>query len=122
MKKMKGYAKHIDFMEKREFIRLFSKEHNIEEWFTENERNCFAFPRNSGSLGARYLIKKRICEETGMTGHEPEIEIMNDSFGKPEIKLVGQIISDLEKSGIRQIICSISHSRNYITTMVLFII
>jgi phosphopantetheinyl transferase (holo-ACP synthase) len=115
-----GHISHTDIIPKAEFIRHFSEEALPGEWFTAAELSVFDFPRNAGSLAARYLIKKRICSETGRDDLATDIEILNDALGKPQLSLGDEIAQELDRKGIRQVLCSISHSRNYITGMTIF--
>jgi len=46
-----------------------------------------------------------------------EIEIMNDEFGKPELQYGDNMLAAIHKARIRKIMCSISHSRNFISGM-----
>lgn len=107
-------------MGKEEFISLFSSRERVEEWFSEAELKEHSFPKNAGSLAARYLVKKRILEELSLQAYGKEIWIMNDEYGKPVIKLDDNIRKELVKAGIEAIFCSLSHSRNYIAVMTIF--
>jgi phosphopantetheinyl transferase (holo-ACP synthase) len=120
MEQSPAYSKHVDFIEKEAFIHLFSTIENSERWFSGKELEAFSFPGNARSLAGRYLIKKRICDHISEPGCMNEIEIMNDSFGKPEIYFGKDIRNAIDRAGIRKILCSISHSRNYITGMTIF--
>jgi len=120
MEQSKAYSKHVDFIEKEEFIHLFSTVEIPERWFSEKESGVFSFPGNAGSLAGRYLIKKRICDHIGTRDYMKEIEILNDAAGKPEISFGKNIGNAIERAGIKKILCSISHSRNYITGMTIF--
>jgi len=120
MEQSPAYSKHVDLIKKEEFIHLFSSGKNPERWFSEKELEVFSFPENVRSLAARYLIKKRICDHISEPAYIREIEILNDSFGKPEIILGENIRHATERAGIKEILCSISHSRNYITGMTIF--
>ena len=120
MKPENGYVKHVDLIAKAEFLRIFTEVEALEDWFTEGELQAFTFPRNAGSLGARYLIKKRICEQVGVNDMRKEIEILNDAYGKPQMSYQDNLSDAIESAGIRNIMCSISHSRNYITGMIIF--
>jgi phosphopantetheinyl transferase (holo-ACP synthase) len=115
-----GFIKHLDLIGKAEFIRLFAEEEKPEAWFTENEQRTFSMKRNAGSLAARYLIKKRICEQVGAFEMKKEIEIMNDDFGKPKLQYGDNMLAAMDKARITKIMCSISHSRNFITGMTIF--
>lgn len=120
MEQEPGYIKHVDMITKAEFIRLFSETELLGDWFTENELKAFSYPRNSGSLAARYLIKKRICDLLEEDEYKREIEILNDSLGKPQLSFLKNINNAIERAGISKILCSISHSRNYIAGMTIF--
>ena len=108
-----GYIRHADRIGKEEFIKLFTGEMKLEEWFSGNELASHPFPRHAGSLAARYLVKKRIMDFFGNEILMKETEIMNDEYGKPEVILGEGIEQQMRKKGIGKIICSLSHSRNY---------
>jgi holo-[acyl-carrier protein] synthase len=122
MEEDKGFEKYTEILPREEFIRLFSGRYIETEWFTTAELEEFSSPKNAGSLGARYLIKKRICQVLGCDGKELEIEILNDPLGKPELKFGNSIRKAMAAAGYKRILCSISHSRNYITAMTIFCI
>ena len=76
-------------------------------------------------LGARLLIKECIFDylesETGYVERNwREIEIINDELRRPVIKLFDGLRDWVQRSQIRDILVSISHSRKWITGMVLF--
>lgn len=116
----RGYIKYVDRMGKEEFIRQFSSVERVDEWFSGNELREHSFPKNAGSLAARYLVKKRILEKISVKAFGREVEIMNDEFGKPVIKFDDNIRKALDVAGIDEINCSLSHSRHYIVAMTLF--
>jgi phosphopantetheinyl transferase (holo-ACP synthase) len=120
MKQSREYSKHVDFIKKEEFIQLFSTTEKTGKWFSEKESKVFSFPENVRSLAARYLIKKRICDQISEDRYMREIEILDDAFGKPEISFGENIGNAIEQAGIKKILCSISHSRNNITGMTIF--
>ncbi|MFO7614876.1 MAG: hypothetical protein R6W71_09585 [Bacteroidales bacterium] len=116
-----SYSKHVDLIKKEEFIRLFSTEESPGHWFTERELANFPFDKYYRSLAARYLIKKRITGQLGADSIQKDIEILDNALGKPELKLGKNALQAAKKAGIKDILCSISHSRNYITGMTVFI-
>ena len=76
-------------------------------------------------LGARFIIKECIFgyleSETGyVQKNYREIEIVNDAFRKPMIRLFDGISDCVKRLEIKDIHVSISHSRKWITGMVLF--
>jgi phosphopantetheinyl transferase (holo-ACP synthase) len=120
MKQPISYKKYVDLLSKEEFLALFSNVEEPGKWFSEKESGKFSLPVNSGSLGGRYLIKKRIGEYTGINDNMNEIEIFSDNFGKPEISFSKNMEIALERTGIKKIRCSISHSRRHIAGMTIF--
>ena len=115
-----GYISHVDKIGRDAFIELFSGAEKPEEWFTENELRAFSFPRNAGSLAARYLIKRRICRQLGGYELKKEIEVLNEESGKPFLNLSQSIRAAMEKAGIHRILCSLSHSKNHIAGLTVF--
>lgn len=76
-------------------------------------------------LAARFLIKECIFDylesETGYVEKKcREIEIINNELRKPMIRLIDGISDCVNRLKIKDILVSISHSRNWITGMVLF--
>ena len=114
------YIRHVDVITKEEFTRLFSTGEHPENWFSVRESEIFSSPGHVKNLAARYLVKKRICDQIRDHGYRKEIEILNDPFGKPEITFGKNIAKAIEQAGIKEIMCSISHSRNYITGLTIF--
>jgi phosphopantetheinyl transferase (holo-ACP synthase) len=120
MEPVPNYLDYTDRISKAEFIRLFSATEDIGDWFTDEELKAFSFPRNAGSLGARYMIKKRICDHLNRMELRKDIRILNEAGGKPVIAFGLSIRNELERAKIRQVLCSVSHSRNYIAAMTIF--
>lgn len=116
----KDYLNYTDRISKDEFIRLFSAIEALSDWFTDEELDSYSFPRNSGSLGARYMIKKRICDQLNFTELRKDIQILNEKGGKPVIAFRRSVGEIMERQKIGQVLCSVSHSRNYIATMTIF--
>jgi holo-[acyl-carrier protein] synthase len=76
-------------------------------------------------LGARFIIKECVLNylesELGyVKKNYHEIEIINNEYRKPLLKLFGSIRASARRLNIKNIIISISHSRKWITGMVLF--
>lgn len=115
-----AYIRHADHIRRDEFLLLFSEKEKPEDWFSEQELEIHPFPKNAGSLAARYLVKKRIMQQLGIKGDMREISILNDDLGKPEVLLGDCFRQEMEKLGIEKIICSLSHSRNFVAGMTLF--
>jgi phosphopantetheinyl transferase (holo-ACP synthase) len=120
MEQNAGFEKYTDILSREEFIRIFSGPFKENEWFTSAELEKFSLSKNAGNLGARYLIKKRICEILKSQGKEQEIEILNDPLGKPDLKLGDSVRKAMAAAGFKSILCSISHSRSHVAGMTIF--
>jgi phosphopantetheinyl transferase (holo-ACP synthase) len=116
-----GYTRFVDRISREEFIELFSEKEERSKWYSEKELERFNFPKNARSLAARYIIKRRILEQVGSEGNALGIEILNDEMGKPVIILGHQTQKLLKEKGISEIHCSLSHSRNYIVSLTIFV-
>ena len=114
-----SFNKIVDTIKREEFLSFFS-ECDPMEWFSKKELDIFTFPNNIRSLAGRYLIKRTICKCLGINENMHEIEILNDELGKPEISLSKNILHKTTHAGIKEIKCSISHSKNFITGMTIF--
>lgn len=119
MNQKPAYSKFIDTIKKEEFISFFSSQ-KPETWFSERELHEYKFPGNAQSLAGRFLIKRTIGDYIKNCRDIHEIEILNNEFGKPEILLGRNIRHAIELTGIKKICCSISHSRNFITSLTIF--
>lgn len=116
MKRKSAYRKFVETIGKEDFLAFYSS-CEPEKIFSKNELQVFSFPKNTRSLAGRYLIKKTICNFLDTPGKMNEIEILNDDFGKPEVLLLADMPGRAELAGVKKILCSISHSRNFIAGM-----
>jgi phosphopantetheinyl transferase (holo-ACP synthase) len=119
MEQESHYKKFVETINKEEFNSFFSN-CQPEEWFSSRELKKFSSPGNAGSLAGRYLIKKTICDFLDEHQNMQEIEILNNDFGKPEVILGEKFLLTSKRAGVKNIQCSISHSRNFITGMTIF--
>lgn len=90
------------------------EEKHYPEYFTESEIEIFGKRRKKGSLAARYLLKNLLIENIKMSLKYTEIEILNNSLGKPILT-----IKKLETKELDRLKFSISHSKE--TAIVLLI-
>jgi phosphopantetheine--protein transferase-like protein len=111
-----SFKKIIDTIKKEEFIRFFSS-CEPEKCFSKKELLTFSLSNNMRSLGGRYLIKRTICNHIHDEDLMFEIEILNNELGKPEIFLGENILKKTQIAGIKEVQCSISHSKNFIAGM-----
>jgi len=87
-------------------------------YFIDRELKSVEHKNTLKSLGARYMIKKSILDFLGLKDEYNDIEIENEQSGKPVIKCSVKLLNELKKKQINKVYASISHSRNYITTLV----
>jgi holo-[acyl-carrier protein] synthase len=93
------------------------------KFFTETEMAYCAERMNC--LGARFIIKKCMldylaCEKGYQGNNYREIEIMNNEMGRPFIRVFGDVRECVHDLKIKDILISISHSKHWVTGMVLF--
>ena len=102
-----------------EEIEFFFVKNSMNLFFTSKELRLAEQKNKIKSLGARYLIKKLILEYLAITDGYKDIEIVNRDTGKPIVEFTGMIKKKIKESGIVNIQISISHSRNFITSIVI---
>ena len=92
----------------------------MEHCFTQDEQNQLRHLTGDRQLEAFY--QSWTCKEavlkalgTGMRGRMKwtDVEIANNDLGKPEITLSGESASVAGKMGVRQVLVSISHTREH---------
>lgn len=98
-------------------------ENTVDVFFTATERTyCNDRLR---CLGARYIIKKCVLdylasERGSAPNNYTEIEVVNNELGQPLLKLFGAVRECVKELRIKELFISISHSKNWITGMVVF--
>ncbi|NOQ27669.1 MAG: hypothetical protein GQ564_20080 [Bacteroidales bacterium] len=102
-----------------EEIKEFFSKNLQDNFFTENELKLAEKKNVIKSLGARYLIKKTILEYLDIENKYKDIEIVNHSTGKPIVIFTGSVKEKIRESGITNVQVSISHSRNFISSIVI---
>ncbi len=92
-----------------------------ERVYTENERD---YCQNRGkqaaaSFAARFAGKEAFFKAlgTGIFTDLTDVEILNDSAGKPEIFLHGKALEFFRRSNLDKIFLSLSHSKDYATAV-----
>jgi phosphopantetheinyl transferase (holo-ACP synthase) len=110
------YSKYVETIKKEDFMAFYSS-CNPADYFSPGELMAFSFPANAGSLAGRYLIKKTICDYLNKPGKMNAIEILNNESGKPDVHIGDELVSAVGEAGIKKILCSISHSRDFIAGM-----
>jgi holo-[acyl-carrier protein] synthase len=76
-------------------------------------------------LGARFIIKKCMLDylvhEKGYRGNNyRDMEVVHNELGKPFLRTFRDVREYINELRIKDILISISHSKNWITGMVLF--
>jgi len=87
-------------------------------YFIDEEIKSVENKNTIKSLGARYLIKKTILDFLKLDEEFNDIEIGNEDSGKPVVKYSGKVEEQVKQQNIRNIQASISHSRNFIATLI----
>lgn len=96
-----------DIKDKRFKERVFT-EHEIEYFYSRGGNPCHA----AGNFAAKEAVLKALG--TGLAGTAwKDIEILRDGQGKPYAVLHGGAKSIADAAGIKKILVSISHSRDY---------
>jgi phosphopantetheinyl transferase (holo-ACP synthase) len=111
-----AYTKFTETIKREDFLAVYSS-FNPSDIFSIRELQTYSFPENARSLAGRYLIKKTICDYLAEPGKMNEIEILNNGSGKPDVFISGGLSESVRAAGIKKILCSISHSRNFIAGM-----
>jgi len=114
------YGKKHEIMLLDEWHKHFHQGAVLETLFTPKELELFPGKANAGSLAGRYIIKKLLFTQFQHEGDFREIEILNDDFGKPLLRLSDRLKSFCYTKGIENICCSISHSRRRVVGMIIF--
>jgi len=91
---------------------------NSDKYFIDKELKSIEDKNAIKSLGARYLIKRSILDYLKLYDQYHDIEIENEKDGKPILKCKGEVLTKAEEMNISGIKISISHSGNYISTLV----
>lgn len=90
-----------------------------EYYFIDKEPNSLKYRNRIKKLGARYLIKKTILDYLELNEGNHEIEIENEDSGKPVISFKGMVEEKIKQKKVNDVKISISHSRNYVATLVI---
>jgi phosphopantetheinyl transferase (holo-ACP synthase) len=91
---------------------------NSSKYFTEKELKSVEDKNTIKSLGARYLIKRSVLDYLKLENQYHDIEIENEDDGKPILKYLGVVLKIAIEMNIADIKISISHSGNFVSTLV----
>lgn len=86
--------------------------------FTDNEIHYskakkFAYQHLAARFAAKEAVLKAIGDASIQRIEWHEVEVFNDEFGKPFIRLSGEALKIKEKKKISDIIISMSHTRKF---------
>ena len=111
-----------DIIEIERVRRAVEREYFKRRTFTETEINyCESRGKNSAaSYAARFAAKEAFFKAlgTGIVTSLTEIEVRNDSHGKPEIFLFDKAKILTREKCVNEIFLTLSHSREYATAVV----
>ncbi len=110
--------KEIEQIHSVDEIEQVLKKHTTDYYFSEDEIKLVENKNAIKSLGARYLIKKSILDFLNLENEFKDIKIENDRNGKPFVSFMNKVKERINQERIQNVQVSISHSRNYITTLV----
>ena len=100
-------------------VKAILLKHSDDFYFTDNELKSVEPKNTVKSFGARYLIKKSILDYLKMNEEYHDIEIKNNREGKPFVSFKGKVKEKINEQKNQNIQVSISHSRNFISTLVI---
>jgi len=84
---------------------------------------CEGHKRPGMHFAARWAVKEAFLKAFGVQfiGNQrlPQIETVNDEYGKPSIVLHGEILEDFRKRGLQKTHVSISHTDTHATAYVI---
>lgn len=107
------YQELTEIISVKEIETFFSK-NSFHSFFTDDEIKAIQNKNKIKSLGARYLIKKAVLDYYHLEDSFKKIEIVSGKNGKPELILKDQLKTVIQN----KIHISLSHSRSYISTLV----
>lgn len=113
------YQKKSDVITINEFLKELDNT-KLEHLFTDKEIDKFGRHKSYKSLAGRYLIKKIIIEHLKCGDHFRQIEILSTESGKPQVVIFGLVKRSGELVNLKAIDSSISHSRKFVSAMVVF--
>ena len=111
--------KEIVWVKSVDEIKAILFKHSDDYYFIDKELKSVEHKNSVKSLGARYLIKKSILDFLELNDEFKDIEIENEKNGKPVISFKGRVKDKIDDKKIRNVQVSVSHSRNFVSTLVI---
>jgi len=112
---MSVYSIGVDLIEIERIEKLLERygEKFLKRIFTEIEIEYCSKKRDKGSFAARFATKEAVFKATGLGLSKgmtwKDVEVVNDSKGKPEVRLYGKTAEILDQKKIH---LSLSHSKD----------
>lgn len=91
---------------------------SLTNFFQPAEIDKYFSNYNYSRLCGRYLIKKSLLDFFKSSNYL-DIGVLNDEKGKPILSFQGELLEEMKKKGVKKVLCSISHSRNWVASMVI---
>jgi len=120
------YGIGIDLVENDRLARIIAKWGSkfLQRVFSEGEISyCEKHVQAAVNYGARFAAKESFLKALGMglgMGVKlKEIEVVHDKKGKPELILLGEAKTQIEKRSIEKVHLSLTHTGSYATAIVL---
>jgi holo-[acyl-carrier protein] synthase len=91
-------------------------------FFTEKEQVLFDKPNPAQTVAAHFALKEAFAKAlgTGVVGFDlNEVEVLRNSAGAPLILVHGRAKARLDEQGYCEIVCSMSHDKDYAIGMVI---
>jgi holo-[acyl-carrier protein] synthase len=107
----------VDFPRIRKMVKTH-RDHFLDRVFTDSEQKYADENKNRiEKLAGRFAAKEAVLKllGTGWRGKIKwtDIEVVNNSYGQPKVKLYGQVKKIADKMGVKQISISITHTANF---------
>ncbi len=117
-----------------DLVRIERIKRTVEKWgdsflnrvFTKKEQNysfshVLPYPHLAGRFGAKEAFLKAIGTGWGKGIRWTDIEVTRNQNGSPEIRVYGVLKKTLSKKGVKDILVSISHERDYAIAQVILV-
>ena len=122
-----SYEIGVDIVETERIRAAIAKDGDkfVKRLFSEWEIDyCGAKPEPAQHYAARFAAKEAVVKAFGNASEEegwrwPEVEVRNDDYGKPQIKLYGEAEKQARDMGAKAIKLTLSHSREHAVAFVL---
>ena len=116
----------IDIVEVERMERILARHGDrfVRRVFSEREAGyCRRSARPAQSFAARFAAKESVLKALGvgwrLGAKFTDVEVVNDDFGAPSIRLSGKAREISERKGVARMVVSLSHTRLYANALVI---